>query len=261
LLAATEEKGLNVLKWLHAQGDSQTQANHYGRTPLMEAALWGRLDTVRYLVREGVDIDARDANGMRAIDPSDEMERNTKERISRSRCFYREASHAGQLRKQVQALLQRSASSSSRSNSTGTAILRPPQRCAFFDRKPDGSLEILRPRESVEPPVGKLEKAFATLDRGPNYPFVNAMSGYTQPGWPNVLANEEWAAKADGLRAFFGLPGNKALASHIEPQLLVYLLDRHSLIQWDSHLEHDLSRLDSVRPAHSIRPVITISKT
>jgi hypothetical protein len=178
----------------------------------MEAALWGRLDTVRYLVREGVDIYARDANGMRAIDLSDEMERNTKERISRSRCFYREASHAGQLRKQVQALLQRSASSSSRSNSTGTAILRPPQRCAFFDRKPDGSLEILRPRESVEPPVGKLEKAFATLDRGPNYPFVNAMSGYTQPGWPNVLANEEWAAKADGLRAFFGLPGNKALA-------------------------------------------------
>jgi hypothetical protein len=87
------------------------------------------------------------------------------------------------------------------------------------------------------------------------------MSGYTQPGWPNVLANEAWAAKADALRAFFGLPGNRALASHVEPQLLAYLLDRHSLIKWDSHLEHDLSRLDSVRPAHSIRPVITISKT
>jgi len=260
LLAATEENGLSVLKWLHKRGDFWKRANHYGRTPLMEAALWGRLDNVRYLIREGCDIDTRDANGMRAIDLSDDTERNTKERTIRSGQFYREASVAGQLRKQIHAFLERAASSSSSSSSAGTAVTRPPQRRAFFDRKPNGSPEILRPRESVEPPVGKLEKAFATLDRGPNYPYVNAMSGYTQPDWPNVLANEEWATKANALRAFFGLSDSKALASHVEPQLLAYLLDRHSLIKWDSHLDHYLSRLESVRPDHSIRPVVTISK-
>ena len=261
LLAATEENGLEILKWLHKQGDSLTRANHFGRTPLMEAALWGRLDTVRYLVKKGVDLDTRDTNGMRAIDLSEDTERNTKERTTRSGVFHREAAVAGQLRKQTHALLARTASSSSSSAPTSTTITRPPRRCAFFDRKPDGSLEILRPTESVTPPVGKLSKAFATLDRGPNYPYINAMSGYTQTGWPNVLENGEWAAKADSLRPFFGLPRNKALASHVEPQLLAYLLDRHSLITWDSDLYHDFSNLESAMPGHSIHPVITISMT
>lgn len=187
LLAATEEKGPEILKWLLKQGDSLTRANHFGRTPLMEAALWGRLDTVRYLIREGVDIDTRDANQMRAIDLSEDTERNTKERTTRSGVFHREAAVAGQLRKQTHALLARAASSSSNSVPTSTTITPSPRRCAFFDRKPDGSLEILRPTESVTPPVVKFAKAFATLDRGPNYPYINAMSGFTQTGWPNVL--------------------------------------------------------------------------
>lgn len=104
--------------------------------------------------------------------------------------FHREAAVAGQLRKQTHALLARAASSSSNSVPTSTAITPSPRRCAFFDRKPDGSLEILRPTESVTPPVGKSAKAFATLDRGPNYPYINAMSGFTQTGWPNVLKTE-----------------------------------------------------------------------
>lgn len=150
----------------------------------MEAALWGRLDTVRLLIREGVDVDTRDANGMLAIDLSDDTERNTKERTTRIGRFYREASDAGKLRTQVQGLLQLAASSGSSSSSTGIAITHQFRRRAFFDRKPDSSLEILRPRESVKPPVGKSNKEFATLDRGPNYPYVNAMSGYTQDDCP-----------------------------------------------------------------------------
>jgi hypothetical protein len=258
LLAATQENGVNMLKWLHAHGGSLTMANHYGRTPLMEAALWGRLGSVRYLVGEGVDIETCDANEMRAIDLSDDTERNTKERKSRCGCGYREVPTAGHYRKQIQALLKRTALPSSTSTPTVTTL--PPRRLAFFYRNPDGSLEIFRPRESVQPPVGKLQKAFATLDRGPSYPYINAMSGYTQAGWLNVLDNGEWTTKADLLRDLFGLPKDRSLASHVEPQLLAYLLDRHSLLLWDSHMERDLAELIGVIPDYSIHSIISISK-
>ncbi|KAK5118016.1 hypothetical protein LTR62_004060 [Meristemomyces frigidus] len=49
ILAAAEENGLRTLRWLQDHGDSITQENHYGRTPLTKAALWGRLDTVQFL--------------------------------------------------------------------------------------------------------------------------------------------------------------------------------------------------------------------
>jgi hypothetical protein len=252
LLAATEEKGLDVLRWLQAKGDPITLPNHYGRTPLMEAALWGRLETVRYLFEQGVDLDALDANGMRAIDLAADTERNTKERTTRIGKVYRERPDAGRRRELIRVFLERA--SVPLTGSSGPVNVR--QRRAFFDRRPDGSLDIIRPQELVRPPHGQQQKAFATLDRGPNYPYVNAMSGYTHKGWPNVLDNAEWTNKAELLRAHFGLPANRSLASHVEPQLLAYFLDRHSLFHFTNC---DLRELYGARPPHSVQPVITIS--
>ncbi|ETN45834.1 uncharacterized protein HMPREF1541_00015 [Cyphellophora europaea CBS 101466] len=77
LLAATEENGAATVQWLHERGATIDQANHYGRTPLMEAALWRRLETVRYLTAQGVNVQTRDANGMSALDISLNSARNT----------------------------------------------------------------------------------------------------------------------------------------------------------------------------------------
>jgi hypothetical protein len=108
LLAAIEEKGLETLRWLHNRGDSITRANHYGRTPLMEAVLWGRLETVQYLAQQKVDLEARDGNGMRAVDLAANTVRNTKERAERLRHgSYREASNADRRRRQIEELLER----------------------------------------------------------------------------------------------------------------------------------------------------------
>jgi ankyrin repeat protein len=63
LLAATEEDGLNTIKWLERRDVAIGKINRYGRTALMEAALWGRLETVNYLVAKGVNINAVDTNG------------------------------------------------------------------------------------------------------------------------------------------------------------------------------------------------------
>lgn len=85
------------------------------------------------------------------------------------------------------------------------------------------------------------------------------MSGYTHAGWPNVLDNTVWTEKAETLRAMLGLPKNRRAASHVESQLLAYLLERHSL-----HAHADLGgrrELLSVMPTYSIRPIITVSKS
>ena len=104
-----------------------------------------------------------------------------------------------------------------------------------------------------------MQKAFATLDRGSNYPYINAMSGYSHPGWPNVLDNEVWTDKAEDLRKSFGLPEDKTAASHVEPQLLAYLLDRHSLFSMFED-ESDCRDFESAKPAYALQPNITVNK-
>ncbi|KAK1081895.1 hypothetical protein LTR48_007275, partial [Friedmanniomyces endolithicus] len=257
LLAATEEGGLEILRWLQRHGDSITLANHYGRTPLMEAALWGRLSTVQYLTRQSIDREVRDGNGMRAVDLAEDTGRNAKERRLRS-VLYREAPDAGMRREQIQSLLERL---SPRSMPSNTSIPSTAQRRAFFNRRADGTLEVYRPQVLLQPPGRQdgLQKAFATLDRGPNYPYVNAMSGYTHAGWPNVLDNSIWTDKAETLRAILDLPENRRAASHVEPQLLAYLLDRHSLHALADRRERQ--ELLSVMPTYSLRPIITVSKS
>ncbi|KFY98024.1 hypothetical protein V498_01724 [Pseudogymnoascus sp. VKM F-4517 (FW-2822)] len=39
-----------TIKWLEKKGVSIHEENYYGRTALMEAALWGHLETVKYLI-------------------------------------------------------------------------------------------------------------------------------------------------------------------------------------------------------------------
>ena len=125
LLAATEENGLRTLTWLQNRGDSIRRANQYGRTPLMEAALWGRLDTVQYLTQQSIDLEARDGNGMQAADLAADTQRNAKERAQRSGKVYRERSDASQKRDQVKALLERLTSSEREPADREIATRRP----------------------------------------------------------------------------------------------------------------------------------------
>lgn len=84
LLAAAEDAGLAIIKWLEKKGVSIDQRNYYGRTALMEAALWARLETVQFLIDKGASVYIKDANTHRAADFAADSERNEEERISRA---------------------------------------------------------------------------------------------------------------------------------------------------------------------------------
>jgi len=83
LLAASEDAGLDIVKCLKQKGVSIDQRNYYGRTVLMDAALWGHLETVQFLIDSSASKSAEDANGHRAADFAAYSKRNEKERLYR----------------------------------------------------------------------------------------------------------------------------------------------------------------------------------
>ena len=176
---------------------------------------WGRFETARYLVEQGVDIKARDGNNMQAVDLAANTIRNEQERANRSGGSHLEPARAEERRRRLKTLFKRRTPAQTQSG--GKAL----SRGAFFNQRSDGTLEIYRLHTLLESPSEG--KTFATLDRGPNYPYVNAMSGYSHHGWPNVLDNKVWTAKAQELREHLGLSWHKGMASHVEPRCSLIL--------------------------------------
>lgn len=95
-------------------------------------------------------------------------------------------------------------------------------------------------------PYNQDQKAFAFLDRGPEYPTINAMSGSTQPGWSNVLDNAEWTDMALKLCNDGGHGTTRGFASHVEKQLAAYYFECHCIGNFDEG-DIDPKELEDIR--------------
>lgn len=228
-LAASEENAIPIIRFLQGKRVKLEHVNAYGRTALMEVALWGRAETVKYLIDQKVDLEACDGNGMTAIDLAQDLQRNREERELRAGLVYREPSDTDHLRKMIAAHLER--------KSPARRLVRqisPAEetRAGFFHRTADGELLLFKSVTSLAVPFGQGQKAFASLDRGPQYPIVNSMSGYSHPTWPDVLDNSFWTKKVVELCSVIGHGGenpDRSHCSHAEKQLGAYFMDRHYL--------------------------------
>ncbi|KAK4551273.1 hypothetical protein LTR86_011257 [Recurvomyces mirabilis] len=261
LYAATEENAVETIKFLLENGAAPDQPDHYGRTALMEAALWGHYDSVSLLTNtQKVNLHARDATGLSALDLSMATERNQGERSERAGGVYREPDDADINRQRIEHHLRRLVYNQQRAGQDRTPD-------SFFQRQPDGSMAVYRPVLEIAIPRGGATKAFAELNRGSAYFLVQAMSGYSHPDWTNVLDNDVWTGRANQLRTFLGMEANRSYASHVEPQLLAYILFCHSLLDIEDSSEWslDLTRkeVEGMRkavPEYDLDPVITVNK-
>lgn len=106
ILVSRTLNGVGALRNLSKIGSSLDCINQSGRTPLMEAALWGCLANVTYLLQQGVDYIGRDRNGMQAFDLAADTVRNEAERTERRRGgIFTEHSDAARRRRHIRELL------------------------------------------------------------------------------------------------------------------------------------------------------------
>ena len=92
---------------VRTEGSLYRPEDYYGRTALIEAALWGRLETIQFLIDRGASISAEDGNGHRAADLAADSERNEEERISRANNIVIVRPDANRKRRQILACLAR----------------------------------------------------------------------------------------------------------------------------------------------------------
>ncbi|KAK5704070.1 hypothetical protein LTR97_003083 [Elasticomyces elasticus] len=263
LLASSGKEPMPTIRLLQSRGIKLHHANVYGRTALMEAALWGQAQSVMYLTAVGADTRAQDGNGMTAIDLACGYERNRKERIQHRRVAgYQETAAACHQRLLVVhhlASLEQREKDALDAESFGNV-----SKFGVMHRMiSSGHLALFKPTIPLKMPFIGCHQAFASLDRGPEYPQVHALSGHCNPGREGVLDNSVWTRKAVELCELIGHPKTESWASHAEKQIAAFLVDKHCLSNADEKTMgvDEVSRMVEVMPTSAEWVVhITISK-
>ncbi|KAK3629090.1 hypothetical protein LTR56_006513 [Elasticomyces elasticus] len=239
LLAVSGREPVPTIRRLRHHGVSLHHVNMYGRTALMEAALWGQAQTVMYLTGLGAEMqDTRNA----------------------AACHNRQmvAHHLSHIEQEQRAAADAEA-------------LAPVDKMWLYYKTTTGQTAVGRSLALVGEPDPNLKKAFGTLDRGRGYPAKHAMSGYSQSGFKHLLNNRKWTDKSmklckwlklDKWHTFATDQMYRGYVSHVEKQLAAYYIERHCLIDADKSATgaNKLAELVQIQPPHLPVACISISR-
>ncbi|KAL9617356.1 MAG: hypothetical protein Q9160_007844 [Pyrenula sp. 1 TL-2023] len=238
LLAAAKEYSAMVKLLLERGSDVDFRRRKDGRTPLMEAALWGRYENVKHLVEHGAKKHIKDNHGFTAVDLAKPSERNEEERYERAggedAIHHEIAFTANRARKMIVSLLEEAGDKIRILHSKDNF-----DRYVFRESSP-GTIELLGPIAEYRLPY--LGETIARLERGNSYHPIAAMSGYTHNEGNGVLSGIHWTSMAQDLAKAAGhalkieeaydrgIPGN-FYACHAEKQLMAYLVNKHVFLE------------------------------
>ncbi|KAE9565893.1 hypothetical protein CGMCC3_g17932 [Colletotrichum fructicola] len=221
-----------MVRLLLQRGAKPNVLNAAGRSPLMEAALWGRLRNVELLLEYGADTEThciRNGQRLRAVDFAMPLEENFAERKSLAGRVYRENTpERDRDRAAVVRLLR------------GRAESPPPDRelAGFaFHQSPDNERSLVMIATFDIP---NKWKTVAVLYRGGRFPGVAAMSGWGHGEKLDIqVSGKDWTQEVYDLceRIGFSLRPHdrdqgsrgKYHACHAEKQLVAYFISKHLL--------------------------------
>ncbi|CRL30029.1 Ankyrin repeat-containing domain [Penicillium camemberti] len=285
LIMASREENPIMVSLLLDYGADINAVNKNGRTALMEASLWGRLEIATILLSRGADRYLYDKKLQRALDLTHPTQRNRKERhtvaggiwgdLSKDP-IYREATlNRDSDRREIARVL------CGREVHTEADLELQESETTYhsFRRSLDGqSVAYYGPIRRY--PISSSVKTVAVLEKGRPFPSIAAMSGWGHSEWPSIrVSGRDWTALVLKLATIVGhtLSAHAAKdqgiqgqfqASHAEKQLIAYFLDRHVFLQQDktpnpqfdeeidnqeSKIEEMASRFSTIRQMHRLQ--------
>ncbi|KAI8939285.1 hypothetical protein NX059_005111 [Plenodomus lindquistii] len=260
LIAAAMEKSHEMVSLLLQHGADANAINNHGRSALMEAALWGRIESVKALLHANADKGLRDYEDRCAIDLAQRTRNNEKERYRRSR--YAAADRVPERdgdRRHIVILLGDPVDAKKQHRYTGP--LSESERDKYWFRKNESEMAITfyGPIQSYRVP--RITKTAAVLDRGDQFVRISATSGWGAGALPlNDRARPTWIDHVYYVASIVGhelrdapkphmdqgRPG-QFYACHAEMKLIAYFIDRHLFLPRDR--EGDLALEYSSREA------------
>lgn len=234
--AACERFPATVKLLLDRGSNANFQNRDDGRTPLMQAALWGRYENVRHLLKYGADKNLKDSNGFKAIDFAYSSDGNEEERYRRlgENQTYREVTPtANQARRMIVHLLK----------DAEDELVHSPNNSFenyAFQKHSKNIFKLVAP--VAEYPISNEWKTIARLERGHKYPSVAAMSGWSHGNTTATISGRDWTSEVIRIADILGYPikpdekrdggiPGQYHACHAEMQLIAYLISEHVFLE------------------------------
>jgi hypothetical protein len=242
---AAAEKSHEMVSLLLENGADVNAVNNDGRNALMEAALWGRIESVKALLNSNADKRLQDRQGRSAMDLAQQCRENEKERYRRSRHAAAESvPERDRDRRHIVILLS---DSNAEKRHAYTRPLSKSERNNYCFKKSQSEMTITLHGPIRSYPVPRINKTAAILDRGEQFAHISATSGWgTDALPPNNKIGPHWieqvyyiastighqfqAARDSGWDQ--GKPG-QYFASHAEKKLIAYFLNKHVFMPQD----------------------------
>ncbi|KAF7134056.1 hypothetical protein CNMCM5793_005685 [Aspergillus hiratsukae] len=257
LICAAAGPSSEMVLLLIKHGAELNAVDNYGRSPLMEAALFGWVDNVKILLQQGADKNTRDGENRQAIDLARDHYKNRRERYKRAggdftsnrRPDYIEDTVRRDIDRQEIVRLLGGENRKSKIVFGSPPTISLSRSYSFTPSPMRKSLVLHGPIE--EYPITRSWKTVARLERGGKFRSVGAMSGWSHCSMQSLRVDgRQWTDDIFYISELTGhlLPPHSCdqgkdgryNACHEEKQLIAYFIDRHVFLPRDKLADSEM---------------------